>query len=279
MISPGDAAWLLPTAVEAWKGRKEIQDVWSRLLARVFGKSFRLAFTGMAGAGKTVLFQHITGAAYKAGYKPPLTSQASESGAILSPGRKIALTVVPGQGSAPRFEAIDALFLGEEPVDGVIHVVSNGFVSLRTRDAQRQLINDNGLVKVDHYLDFQRRQEIVDLAETCDLIRQSMRKHRKPSWMVVAVSKVDLYYSQLSKAESYYSPTGEGAFVDRIRQLEGQVGSDNFRWTARPACGWLEDFVWNEEIVASSFKPQGRDHYISSLVETIESYSTGVSGI
>jgi hypothetical protein len=41
-----------------------------------------------------------------------------------------------------RVETLDELFTDDEAVDGVIHVVCNGFVSIREPDAQRVLRDD-----------------------------------------------------------------------------------------------------------------------------------------
>ncbi len=268
------SAWLLPAAKEAWKHRNEIQSIWTRVATRLFGQRRSIAFTGMAGAGKTVLFDHITGNAFKAGYRPPPISQVPEKGKLLTHRKKIALTVVPGQDSAPRLVATDSLF-GKESVHGVVHVVCNGFAALRSSDA-KQYITEHGLQTIEQFQEVQRREELRDLDDTCNLIRQSIRKHKEPRWMIVAVSKIDLYYDNLSRAAEYYSPSSDSPFAERMRKLEHKVGADNFRWSAVPVCSSLEDFTWGEHTIVSNVKvkTQARDHYLAAFVEAIDNHTS-----
>jgi hypothetical protein len=266
------SAWVLPAAKAAYKNREEIISLWSRLTTYFLGKKSSLAVTGMAGVGKTVLFDHLSGEAYKHGYKPPGKSEEEESGKVSAKGKRIAFRTVPGDSASPRRESIDSLFLGKKPVDGVIHVVANGFVEVRKPVAQTALVRDFGLDTLQKFRQFHLSEELKDLHETCELIRQSFKKHRKPSWLLVAVTKADLFYGHIAAAEEYYSPEGGGDFSQRIKLLQSQVGSDNLRWDARPACAWLEDFEWNGEKQPGTLKPDARDHYIALFAGQLERY-------
>jgi hypothetical protein len=271
-----EAAWVLPAVKEAWKHREEILGLWQRVAARLFGSNRKIAFTGMPGAGKTVLFDYITAQAFKAGYSPPQTSRAAEKGKIWAPRKEVGLVVVPGQDSPPRLRATDALFSGDDAVDGVVHVVCNGFAAVRSIEARQILVN-HGIATVESFVAEHRKLELNDLKNTCELIRHSFRRRGRPSWMVVAVSKVDLYHDTIGDAAAYYSPGADSEFVRCISELEHHIGTDNFRWTAHPVCGWLEDFSWNGEQVLSSIKPQARDHYLAGLTETIDGYLTDLA--
>jgi GTPase SAR1 family protein len=267
-------SWLIPVAKEAWKHRQEIHGVWQRIMTRLRRTRGKLAFTGMAGVGKTVLLDHLAGTAFRQGYRPPGKSEAPETGKLVVPARQIALTVVPGQDSSPRHEALDALFLGKTPMTGVVHVVANGLATVRDRDAETKLIVD-GHDTVRKFQTLQRKAELLDLDETCRILRQALRKHRKPFWMVVAVAKVDLYQADIDQAEAIYSPTATGEFAARLHDLAGQVGTDNFRWAAYPVCSWPEDFAWNGKTLRSTLKTPERDHYLAGFAEVIEGYSRG----
>jgi ABC-type phosphate/phosphonate transport system ATPase subunit len=142
-------SWMLPAAEQAYKHRKEILSAWERLTAFLFGKRKAIAVTGMAGAGKTVLFDHLSGLAYKQGYTPPFTSVAVESGKLKSRKKRIGMSVIPGQSAPPRLFALNDIFLGKKPVNGVIHVVSNGFIELRSREAKETLIKTAGLATLE----------------------------------------------------------------------------------------------------------------------------------
>jgi energy-coupling factor transporter ATP-binding protein EcfA2 len=255
-------SWILPAAGEAYKHREEILSLWESIVAKLFGEKKTVAFTGHAGAGKTVLFDHLTGTAFKAGYVPPQTSRDEETGKIAAVGKRIRLVTIPGQNAPPRFDAIQELFSAKHSVTGVVHVVANGFVETRDATARAALINDAGLDTTEKYRAAQLESELKDLDETCELVRQAIRQHRTPKWMVVAVTKVDLFYAKLDNARTYYSPHGTSAFAKRLAELQEQVGHDNFQWTAVPVCCWLEDFVWSNETTQSTLKPQQRDTYV-----------------
>jgi hypothetical protein len=178
---------------------------------------------------------------------------------------------VPGQEAPPRLAALEELFSSKKPVDGVIHVVSNGFIELRGEASQSVLV-EKGVSTIDDFRAHQLALEIKDLNATCERIRQSIHKHKKPKWMLVAVTKVDLYYSSLQQVAKYYSPEGDSEFVSRLKQLQGQVGTDNFSWDAAPVCSWLDDFRWNRQTAPSVLKPYQRDHYLALFANRLESF-------
>jgi hypothetical protein len=93
--------------------------------------------------------------------------------------------------------------------------------------------------------------------------------------MLVAVGKADLYADALDKAHAFYAPTAGSEFSARIKELAGQVGSDNFRWDALPVSSWPEDFVWNGQTLPSTLKTPERDHFLAGFAETIERYARG----
>ncbi|HEV2860698.1 MAG TPA: GTPase [Pyrinomonadaceae bacterium] len=266
------STWVLPAAKEAYKNREEIKSLWSRITTFFLGKKSSIAITGMAGVGKTVLFDYLSSEAYERGYKPPGRSEDEETGKVTAAGQRIGFRTIPGQSAMPRREAIDKIFLGKKPVDGVIHVVANGFIEIRKQVSRQTLIRDASLDTLEKFRSFYLGEELKDLHETCEIIRQSYQKHRKPAWVLVAVTKADLFYADIAQAERYYSPEGDGEFSQRMEILRSQIGWDNIRWDALPVCAWLEDFEWNGERQPSVLKPDQRDHYIASFAEQLERY-------
>lgn len=264
-------SWVLPAAAEAYANREQIAKLWHRLAALLLGRKKSIALTGLAGVGKTVLLDHLTGTAFKAGYTPPGQSKAKETGKVHRQGKRLSLSAVPGQESAPRLEATDDLF-GENAVDGVIHVVANGFTDIRNEVAKEALIKQGNLVTLADFRKAQLENELTDLDKTCELIRKSIRTTKRPQWMLVVADKVDLYYDAIGAAETYYSPHGQSEFTKRLQALQGQVGSDSFEWEALPACAWLENFTWNKEEAVSRLKPKERDFYIGQLLRQVEAY-------
>lgn len=265
------ADWLLPTAVTAYKNREQLQEWWQRFLDSTLGKRKTFAFTGDAGAGKTVLFDHLTGSDLNRGYHPPGASQQQESGRLDAEKRRIRLVTIPGQNSSPRFEAIESLFSDKYAVDGVIHVVAQGYVETRDETARRILIQDQGIDTLSKYREIKLRDELTDLEETCELIRRSLQKHRKPKWLLVAVTKLDLFYNDVAQARAYYSPHNpDSPFSQTLTRLRRQVGEDNFRWDAAPVCCRPESFNWNLETVRPVLTIAQRDHYLASFAEALK---------
>ena len=68
--------WMGP-ALTAFRHRADLKDMLSGGLARLLGKGVSLAFTGMQGAGKTVLLDRLTGRAMREGYQTPANRNLS----------------------------------------------------------------------------------------------------------------------------------------------------------------------------------------------------------
>jgi len=87
MLEPlSHSSWLIPVAKEAYKSRAQIATSWERALTHIKGKKIEIAVTGLSGAGKTVLLDHLTGQAFHRGYKPPGRSRSLEKGKMPAKG-------------------------------------------------------------------------------------------------------------------------------------------------------------------------------------------------
>jgi hypothetical protein len=265
-------AWILPPMKEAYAHRQEILSLWQKIEAMLFGGKRTIAFTGCPGIGKTVLFDFLTGLAYRQGYMPPPMSQKDEKGKMTDVKKRIRLVVIPGQNSTPRLDSIDDLFTDKNTVDGVIHVVANGFAEIRNDVARAALVSETKIETTENFLQLQREIEMKDLDETCSLLRRSIQKHKRPKWLLVAVTKIDLYYGSIETARARYSPFSQSEFASRLKELQNQVGSDNFRWDAQPVCAWLEDFSWNGERTATTLNVPQRDQYIYNFGKALKEF-------
>lgn len=266
------SSWLIPVAKEAYKSRAQIASSWERAVTQIKGKKIEIAVTGLSGAGKSVLLDHLSGEAFERGYRPPNRSVSLDKDRMPAKGFRIGLSAIPGQDSRPRLTALSDVFEAKRPVDGVIHVVPNGFASLRESATQQVLIHDLKVDTVDRLRKHFLEAELSDLEETLGYVRKSLRKSHRPTWMLIAVAKSDLFYNEISEAERYYSPSGSGPFAEKMRHFMDQVGSDNFHWDALPVAAWLEDFEWAGEKRPSQFKPEQRDHLIGQFAEVLGEY-------
>jgi len=273
MLEPiSHSSWLIPAAKEAYKSRAQIASNWERIVTLIKGKKIEIAVTGLSGAGKTVLLDYLIGEAFSRGYTPPGRSRSSETGRVPAKGFRIGLNTVPGQGSHVRLTAIAKIFETKRPVDGVIHVVSNGYITEREATTREVLAEDFHITTVDNFRQHFLSDELRDLDDTLGLIRKSLKKSRKPTWLIVAVAKSDLFYDKIAEAERYYSPSGNSAFSEKMRNFLHQVGSDNFGWEAAPVAAWLEDFHWANEMLPTQLKTDQRDHLIGQFAEILEKH-------
>ena len=264
------AGWIVPVAKEGFKHREELLSFWEKISAKLLGAKSEIVITGMAGAGKSVLLEHLTGQAYERSRPLPLQpSPAAERGKVLAPGQQIRLMTIPGQEIAARFEAEVQAFVSKKTITGVIHVVANGFETTRVATARRALI-EAGLTTIQQYREQMLEREVEDLRRTCGFLKQCIMRHHKPVWMLVVASKCDLFTSELAQAEDYYSPAAKNPFVSELSALSQAVGSLQFSWSAMPACGSLEDFEWNGETAPSTLKSPQRDALISDVLRRVE---------
>jgi GTPase SAR1 family protein len=255
-------------ALTAYKHRQEVKGIWNEITKRIRGRKSRLVVTGMPGVGKTVLFDHLTGKGFAPGYTLPSSSYNAEAGKVRQSGKRVYLTVVPGQASPQRTDSLVQALEGKEPVDGIVHVTCNGYVSLRSAEAGAAL-RESGLT-LDEYRRRGLALEIEDFNETADAIRRSVWKHRNRPWVVVAVDKLDLFSSQpeMLEAHKHYGLTG-GAFFEAVARLIRHVGSDNITCDVVPVCAWLEDFEWGDERVVSSLGENERRALVSQVLNMV----------
>lgn len=59
--------WVVPAARTVAKNREQVRATLEALWAKLWGRKFRVGFTGMSGAGKTALFDCLTGRAFRTG--------------------------------------------------------------------------------------------------------------------------------------------------------------------------------------------------------------------
>jgi GTPase SAR1 family protein len=268
--------WTLPAAgIQAYKHRKEIGEIWSAIAARL-GKKSRIAVTGMAGVGKTLLVDHLSGSAYDQDYKPPGQSRTVEKTVRTVERRRLALTAIPGDPSAVRLAGFSETFRSGKPVSGVVHVVANGYTAKRAA-LTGAAVRERGITTLEEYRANERAQELDDLRETCSGLRDSMNEHHQPTWMVIAVNKVDLFTDddELTAAQRHYTAP-DGEFVAVLSELADKVGSDNFRWEARPACGWLEPFTWGERKIPSLLDRGQQSELVRQLAVAMKQHATAI---
>jgi hypothetical protein len=123
--------------------------------------------------------------------------------------------VVPGDNAATRLGALDEVF-HDEPVDGVIHVVANGYAT------PRRTAGTTGTASATR--EQQLAAELEDWAITSHRIASMAVRRDRPVWLVIAVTKADLYPDDVDAAVDYYSPGGGSPFGDKVDELRALAG-------------------------------------------------------
>lgn len=269
----------IPAFIEVAKSVQDnkglIKQGWEALMTKLHGKKSTLIFTGLAGAGKTTLFDRLSGKTEQAGYKlAGRSAKIEKSGKKLSadsirgePKKRLAYVVIPGQNSSIRQQAFEDLFKGSDEIAGIVHVVSAGLPILRERVAL-QVLAEKGIDTIEKFRQSQLEQELDDLDQTCKAIERYMTASHKPIWMIVALNKIDLFPETINQEISLYSKASS-QFTERLRALQNRVGSLYFDWDVAPVSAWLEDFTYNNEKIDSTLRQPQQQAYLKAFIEKI----------
>jgi hypothetical protein len=198
----------------------------------VLGHRFpTVAVTGMTGVGKTELVDHLCGRGSETG-TPDAGSAVLER--RVRRGRRLTgfrFRVVPGDNAAARLGALDEVF-HDDPVDGVLHVVANGHAT------GRRPAGTTGPAPVAR--EQQLAAELEDWAITAHRIAAMAVRRSRPTWLVVVVTKVDLFADSVEDVVRSYSPGSGTPFGNRLDDLRALAGGANLSIDVLPACSHLE---------------------------------------
>jgi hypothetical protein len=185
-------------------------------VGRLFRRRFPVvAVTGMTGVGKTQLADRLARRTSGDG-AAEVGSATMERRTRRSPRlHGFRFLVVPGDNAATRLAALDEVF-HDEPVDGVIHVVANGYAT------PRRTAGTTGTATATR--EAQLAAELEDWTITAHRIASMAVRRDKPVWLVIAVTKTDLYPDELDEAVRYYSPGSGSPFGDRVDELRALAG-------------------------------------------------------
>lgn len=185
-------------------------------LGRLWRRRFPMvAVTGMTGVGKSQLVDRLT--------RRTATERAADVGSAVMERRTrrsarlhgFRFSVVPGDNAATRLSALDEVF-HDEPVDGVLHVVANGHAT------PRRTAGTTGAAQASR--EELLAAELEDWTITAHRIASLAVRRDRPIWLVIAVTKTDLYPHAVDEAIRYYSPGSGTPFGDKVDALRALAG-------------------------------------------------------
>jgi hypothetical protein len=232
-----------------------------RWLGLLQNKKPRVLVTGNKSAGKTILADFLSGIAYKKGYAPPGVSTKVETSKV--PGNPtFMLETIPGDRSIKRSSALHKLGAGKTKVDGVLHVIANGYLLPRG-----ELARNAALARYPTLAELvraNRMDEAEDLRATLHDLRSYWVAKRKPFWVIIALTKADLYDDE-GRVDAVRRLQSGGDLFNPLREFQDQVGALNVDIHVAVTACWPDPFVWGKERLDSSYDRARMEHHVELI--------------
>lgn len=174
-----------------------------------------VAVTGVTGVGKSRLVDRLARRSLDQAGDDVGSATMERRTRRTARGKGFRFRVVPGDNAATRLGALDEVF-HDEPVDGVLHVVAYGHAT------PRRAGGTSGTAAASR--EEQLAAELADWSVTAHLIAAMAVRRDRPVWLVIVVSKADLFPDEIDEAVRYYSPGSGSPFGNTLDELRALAG-------------------------------------------------------
>jgi len=251
--------------------RYTFQKLWKHMMVYCKFAKTQILVLGRSGVGKSVLTSIILGENSDHAWVEPGISRDVEIKALTLKDSTKIITVVPGQGVFDRYAAIDKHFF-KNTLEGLIYVADWGFTDLREEYLEKTLI-DGGKESLEEIRKYNLQDELKDFEKIIDNLKNIRSNSKEPRWLLVAVTKFDLFANDETEAIKYYKDKN-GEFYSIIHNLLNAIGENNIKVEICFVSSKLDNFSWN----GTTYQPQltsdiARRQKFREFVETLTEIS------
>lgn len=245
MVEPTSIAIpLIKTTSAMYSSRKMILSTLYKCIN--FAISSKIVVTGMAGSGKSYLFDFINQTLKnKAMTRPSQSVKGEEHFVYIGNGvfpKKV--TVVPGQEMAVSFTLMDKEINKNNSISGMIHVLDYGHNAPRDQYTATNYEAD-GIYNFKDLISHNQKSELEYLEKIVDRISNMAVK---PKWFCLVMTKTDLYKS--SDAIKYYM--GNQKFISIKSKLDAIFGQGRTALLV-PVCSDISSITYGTHSIHPKF--------------------------
>ncbi|MBJ9044673.1 hypothetical protein HVZ38_14105 [Citrobacter freundii] len=230
-----------------------------------FAMSPKIVVTGVAGAGKTFLFDFIFQEIKSKKMNRPGPSVKDENHILyLGSGafpKKI--SIIPGQEMAISHELMSKNINNNTTLNGIIHLVDFGHSTPRDKYSESSF-EAKGIFNFDELRSYNLMQEVEYLERLTERLRTSQNK---PKWFCLVLSKTDLY--KASDAIKYYE--NNSSFTAQLRKLEEMFPNGRLA-TFLPICSDISTISYRKQNIHPRYVKNHSEsvNMLVTLLTTIE---------
>lgn len=274
--------------VQAYKNAPLIHRLWRQLQlyseksAPLMEPKTNIAILGPDNVGKSVLNDALQARVREHSYNLPDASSDAERDLITIGRWSNVVSVVPGQGVQQKDIWLRKVFGSDGKLNGVIFVASWGY-RLPRNEALAKQYQEEG-ISLTELRTRMLISEAREFRDVCIKLRELYQENKRSVWIIVAVAKADLFFSDLGLAEEFYAlnsdrtNAGNFATVESFRsiyrkEIAERIGSDHVPAVSLPVSSFTENFAWGTEEVKTSIVDQDRSALLNHMIATMNALS------